>query len=102
MMLMNTAHEYNHFTYGSSVIIENCIVNILIYMIRLYELNERKDNVATTKDETIDKIIRYIQLNYSSEITLENLSAYTHLSREYLSRYLKKLQIKIYQYIFLK
>lgn len=90
-MLMNTAHEYNHFTYGSSVIIENCIVNILIYMIRLYELNERKDNVATTKDETIDKIIRYIQLNYSSEITLENLSSYTHLSREYLSRYFKKI-----------
>lgn len=88
--LMTVTHEYKHFTDGSNEIIESCAINLLIYMSRLYERLLRDDIISTTKDEVIDDLIRYIKSNFGSNITLDYLAAYSHLSPAYLSRYFKK------------
>ena len=46
--------------------------------------------MTATKNEVIDDLIKYIKSNFGSNITLDYLAAYAHLSPEYLSRYFKK------------
>lgn len=89
-LLMTTVHEYRHYTYGSNEIIENTVLSILIYIIRIYEKSIKNNAVTTTKNEIIDDLTRYIRSNFSCQLSLEYLAAYVHLSPEYLSRYFKK------------
>lgn len=89
-LLMTAAHEYKHFSQGSSEIIDNSALNLLIYITRLYEKALRHDRISTTKNEIIDDLIKYIKSNFGSHLTLEYLAVYAHLSPEYLSRYFKK------------
>jgi AraC-like DNA-binding protein len=89
-MIMTIAHEYKHFTDGSREIIQNVAESLLIYILRLYERRITNETVTTTKNEMIDDLIKYIRYNFGSNITLEFLAAYAHLSPEYLSRYFKK------------
>lgn len=88
-MMTTIVHEYKHFTVGSSEIIENEIKNILIYAGRLYEFgfNGVPNN---TKKSLLDDLIKFIGYNLGSNLTLDFLAEYTHLSPEYLSRYFKK------------
>lgn len=89
-LLMVIAHEYNHFSHGSQLIIESSILNLLLLILRQYEQSVTRDKVTTTRNEVIDVLIKYIRSNYSSPLTLDFLAAYVHLSPEYLSRYFKK------------
>ncbi len=89
-LIMTAAHEYKHFSDCSDKIIENSAVSLLMYIIRLYEKTLKKETVTTTKNEVIDDLIRYINSNFGSNITLDYLAAYVHLSPAYLSRYFKK------------
>ena len=89
-MLMTAAHEYKHFTHASAEMIENSAVNLLMYISRLYENTLKNETVITTKNEVIDDLIKYIKSNFGSNISLDYLAAYVHLSPEYLSRYFKK------------
>lgn len=88
--LYSTAHEYNHFTDGSSLIIENEALNLLVYITRLFERSVRGETIDATNNEGIDDLIKYIKSNLEYNITLDFLAAYMHLSPEYLSRYFKK------------
>lgn len=89
-LLMTAAHEYRHFSDGSREIIENCAVSLFVYMIRLYEKNLKHETVTTTKNDLIDDLVKYIRSNFGSDLTLDYLAEYAHLSPEYLSRYFKK------------
>lgn len=89
-LLMTIAHEYKHFSECSDEIIEHSSLSLLIYITRLYEKKLTRETVTTTKNEVIDDIIKYVRSNFGSNITLEYLAAYAHLSPQYLSRYFKK------------
>lgn len=88
-MMTTIAHEYKHYAVGSSGIIENEIKNLLIYAGRLYEygFNGVTNN---TKKSLLDDLIKFIGYNFGSDLTLDFLAEYAHLSPEYLSRYFKK------------
>lgn len=89
-LLWVIAHEYNHTTHGSKLIIESSILNLLLLILRQYELEITTEKVSTTKNEVIDTLIKYMRSNFASPLTLDFLAAYVHLSPEYLSRYFKK------------
>lgn len=89
-LLMTVAHEYKHLSDCSDEIIENSALSLLIYITRLHEKALKNETVTTTKNEVIDDLIKYIKSNFGSNITLDYLAAYAHLSPEYLSRYFKK------------
>lgn len=89
-LLMTAAHEYKHFSDCSDEIIENSSLSLLIYITRLYEKTLKNETVTATKNEVIDDLIKYIKSNFGSNLSLDYLAAYTHLSSEYLSRYFKK------------
>lgn len=82
--------EYKHLSHGSGENIENTALSLLIYITRLYEKRLKRDTVTTTKNQVIDDLIRYIQSNFGSNLTLDYLAPYAHFSPEYLSRYFKK------------
>ena len=89
-LIWQIAHEYNHFTVGSSYIIENALINLLVYMTRIYEYQQEKVTSPVSKHRDIDELIKYMNSNFGQELTLEYLAARQHLSKEYLSRYFKK------------
>ena len=89
-LLMTIAHEYKHFSECSEEIIANSTLSLLIYITRLHEKKLKNETVTTTKNDVINDLIKYIRSNFGSNITLEYLAAYVHLSPEYLSRYFKK------------
>lgn len=89
-LLMTAAHEYKHFSDGSDEIIENSALNLLLYIIRLYEKTIKNETVTTTKNEVIDDLVKYINSNFGSNLSLDYLAEFVHLSPEYLSRYFKK------------
>ncbi|WP_313562102.1 AraC family transcriptional regulator [Ruminiclostridium cellobioparum] len=89
-MITNVAHEYNHFSEGSNYIIENELLNLLIYISRLYQKVLNNNYTGNTKKVLIDELIQFIGFNFSSPLTLEYLAEYIHLTPEYLSRYFKK------------
>lgn len=61
-----------------------------MYIIRLFEKAIKNETITTTKNELIDDLVKYITSNFCSNLTLDYLAEYTHLSSEYLSRYFKK------------
>lgn len=89
-LLMTAAHEYKHFSDCSNTIIENSAISLLIYIIRLYEKTIKNESVTTTRNEVIDDLIKYISSNFSSNLSLDYLAEYAHLSPAYLSRYFKQ------------
>ena len=87
--VMAIAHEYNHLSEGSSDIIENCMINLLIYTARLYKARTEKKQAADNKNEALDEIIKYIRSNFGGNLSLDFLAEQAHMSREYLSRKFK-------------
>lgn len=88
--LMMIAHEYNHFTSGSEIIISNAVIHFLIQTARIYEAKQSNKISIHTKNEVMDELIKYIKSNFGSKLSLEFLAEHTHFSREYLSRYFKQ------------
>ena len=84
------AHEYNHFTAGSSTLIENSLDSLLICITRLYEYSYGSLSTPVSQHEVIDELIKYMTANFSNDLSLDFLAQHVHLSREYLSRYFKK------------
>ncbi len=89
--MMTAAHEYKHFSDCSGEIIDHSAAGLLLYLARLYERTVNGETATSTKNERIDELIKYIQSNFGSRITLEYLAEYAHLTPEYLSRYFKKV-----------
>lgn len=89
-LLQLIAHEYNHRTAGSSLIIEQSVSSILISIIRLYEYKRGNLTSISSNRQDIDELIRYIRSNFSQKLTLKKLAERMHFSREYLSRYFKE------------
>lgn len=89
-LLITAVHEYKHFSDGSKDIIENSVMSLFMYIIRLYEKTIKNETVTTTKNDIIDDLVKYITSNFRSNLTLDYLAEYAHLSPEYISRYFKK------------
>lgn len=89
-LLMTAAHEYRHFSACSREMIGNSVVSLLMYLMRQYERMVRNETVTATKNEVIDDLVKYITSNFGSDLSLDYLAEYVHLSPEYLSRYFKK------------
>ncbi len=85
-----TAHEYNHFTIGSEMIMRHSILDLLICITRLYEYSIKRAAPSVSKNAEIDELMKYMRSNFSYKLTLEFLAEHVHLSREYLSRYFKQ------------
>lgn len=84
------AHEYNHFTVGSELIIKNAMLDLLIIITRLYEYSIKKAAPTVSRNDEIDKLMKYMRSNFGYKLTLDFLAEQVHLSREYLSRYFKQ------------
>lgn len=84
------AHEYNHFTVGSEIIIRHAMIDLLIIITRLYEYGIKKAAPTVSKNAEIDELMKYMRSNFAYKLSLEFLAAHVHLSREYLSRYFKQ------------
>ena len=89
-LMLAAAHEYLHFCDGSADIIDHCLRSLLVYIVRLYERAFKKERVANTKDDAIDRVLRVIQTNFGGNLSLAFLSEHVHLSPEYLCRSFKK------------
>ncbi len=99
-LLWMTAHEYNHYTVGSDEIIKHALLNLLIYMTRMYEYKVTGISAVVSKSHEIDELAKYIRSNFGYKLSLEFLARHMNLSREYLSRYFKKYMGKtISEYI---
>lgn len=83
-------HEYKFYSKTSGIMIKNAILNIIIYIIRLYEGEIREKKVIDANENAINDLIGFVQANFGSNLTLDYLAAYMHLSPAYLSRYFKK------------
>lgn len=83
-------HEYNHYTSGSSLIIESSIAILLLSIIRIYEYREKKLTSTVSRRKDIDELTKYIRTNFGQKLTLELLAERLHFSREYLSRCFKE------------
>lgn len=84
------AHEYNHFTIGSELIIKNTMLDLLIIITRLYEYSLKKAAPTVSRNDEIDRLMKYMRSNFGYKLTLDFLAGQVHLSREYLSRYFKR------------
>lgn len=89
-LLWMIAHEYNHYTVGSDTIIKHALINLLVYMTRMYEYETTSLSGVVSKSHEIDELAKYIRSNFSYNLSLEFLAKHMNLSREYLSRYFKK------------
>lgn len=89
-LLWLVAHEYNHFTVGSDMIMQ-CAMNALcVTIFRLYEYQRQERTSVVTKNDEIDELMKYMRSNFGHPLSLEQLADHVHLSREYLSRYFKQ------------
>lgn len=89
-LLDTAAHEYKYFTDSSNEVLKHIASTVLIQITRLYESKIKKEKVVETKNDVIDDLIKFIRSNFKSNLTLDYLAAYVHLSPAYLSRYFKK------------
>ncbi|MBQ9765709.1 MAG: helix-turn-helix domain-containing protein [Lachnospiraceae bacterium] len=93
-------HEYNHYTAGSKEIIQAAMLSLFIGITRQYEYQSGNSTDMVTKNLILDELLKYINANYGSRLSLELLASHAHLSREYLCRYFKKqIGINISDYI---
>lgn len=88
-MISVIINEYKTCLQGRKEIIENEVNNLLIHISRLYETHLNGTQEKTNKT-VLENLIKFINFNFSSKLSLELLAEYVHLSPEYLSRYFKK------------
>ncbi|MGN0182370.1 MAG: AraC family transcriptional regulator [Candidatus Ornithomonoglobus sp.] len=84
------AHEYNHFTAGSELIIRHSMLDLIISITRLYEYQTKNAAPTVSRSAEIDELMKYMRSNFGYKLTLDFLASHVHLSREYLSRYFKQ------------
>lgn len=84
------AHEYNHFTVGSELIIKTAMLDLLVIITRLYEYSIKKAAPTVSRNDEIDRLMKYMRSNFGYKLTLGFLAEQVHLSREYLARYFKQ------------
>ena len=89
-LLWLIAHEYNHYTVGSDTIISHSMIDLFVYVTRMYEYKNSSLSGVVSKSHEIDELAKYIRANFSYNLSLDFLAQHMHLSREYLSRYFKK------------
>ena len=89
-LLWMITHEYNHYTAGSDLIIRHALINLFVYITRMYEYETKKLSGVVSQSHEIDELAKYIRSNFSYNLSLDFLAQHMHLSREYLSRYFKK------------
>ena len=89
-LLWLIAHEYNHFTDASTLLMENSFFSVMIVLIRLYEYQSGHLTTPVSKRGDMDQLIKFILCNFNQHLTLELLADQVHLSREYLSRAFKQ------------
>ena len=83
-------YECNHFSDGSDLIINNLSFNLILSILRLYEHNMSEKPKDVSRNDEIERLIKYINSNFGQKLSLSYLANYIHLSREYLSRYFKQ------------
>lgn len=84
------AHEYNHYTSASDYIIRHTLINLFVYITRMYDYENNSISNVVSKSYEIDELAKYIRSNFSYKLSLDFLAKHMHLSKEYLSRYFKK------------
>lgn len=80
------------------------IHSYLSYLWKLLFLNNNTTNINTISDKNkydrIRDIISYIEKNYASPITLDNISQYIHICKSECSRFFKKyMNITLFEFI---
>ena len=89
-LLWMIAHEYNHYTAGSDIIMKHALIDLFVYITRMYEYETTNLSGVVSKSHEIDELAKFIRSNFSYNLSLDFLAQHMNLSREYLSRYFKK------------
>ncbi len=66
------------------------LLNILTSSFLISSKDKRLQTIDSRIDRRIDEIVNFIHVNYTRQISLNDLASKFHLSNSYLSRYLKK------------
>jgi AraC family L-rhamnose operon transcriptional activator RhaR len=83
--------EYKLKDKGYIEILRAYVIELLITIFRLYEKSKTSNkSTDTQKRQMVDKVIRYMRDNYSSDIKLEDLSTIAFLSPNYFSKLFKE------------
>lgn len=91
----------NSFSFGSSILKNIYLLELLVYLNKAFleTFNEESD-MDIEFDEKVDSIMKYINSNLSSPLTLDELSSRFYISKYHLLREFKKYTgYTIHQYI---
>lgn len=89
--------------YGGSIYADGLLLQFLVELNRIYIKSSQNIKSSKEPKELVSNVLEYINENYSSEITLENISGRFYVSKYYLSHeFSKNVGTGIYRYIILK
>jgi len=79
----------------------NCVIEIILILLNNFkEENIQKLNSSLYKQTRLSDILKFIEKNYSSDLTLTSLSNEMHISPQYISKFFKdNLEIGFVDYI---
>lgn len=81
---------------GGELIVTGCLFEILglIFHEKCYELNETPDTTPLKHTKQLKSVFEYIENNYASAITLQQLSRISGMSPKYFCRYFRTIAHK--------
>ncbi len=96
--------EWKNKEFGSRVIRNSLLLQLVVYLNRLYLQTENiKEENDIEYDESIESILRYINENLNQELSIDNLSSMFFMSKYYLMhRFKKQTGYTIHNYILQK
>lgn len=102
-LMVNMEWEHNNKQYDYKRIIRSHLTTILVYIIRHFEYynNSNPDMVYISQNQqAIKKVLNFIEENFTDEITLDDLSAVSNMSKNNLLYVFKRLNgMTPYNYI---
>lgn len=88
------AKEYSRKELGYELAVKSSLYRLFVLLLRSHMqkvLTQKEYNVRLRNVERLDKVLDYIERNYAEDISIEQLSGITHLSRDHFSHLFKSL-----------
>lgn len=84
---IHTTYEYPAF--GSEIVVKQLLLHCFGLMLKDATAEERP--VHSSKSKLVKEILDYMENNYTEQITLSDMAAHVHISREYLCRIFSRM-----------
>ncbi len=89
--------------FGSATLVYAAVTEFLVYLNRAYFDTPAAIRQDVTENDTVNRLVTYIEKHLAEDLNLDNLSAAFHLSKFYLDRQFKQYTgLTIYQFILKK